>query len=110
MSTTIAKQDTERQRVNDELSIVQVEAIRVSRRNAELAAEVLTLAQAADQNKAKSIDDPATKEEIARSEKELKASRQKWKVMKGTASAVVAGSGVDWVKDTELREIVLDPD
>jgi hypothetical protein len=109
-STTIAKQDIEWQRINDELRIVQVEAIRIGRRNAELAAEILTLAQAADQNKADSIDDPATKEEIASLEKELKTSRQKWKVMKGTASAVVAGSGVDWVKDTELRDLVLDPD
>jgi len=109
-ATTIAKQDTERQRINDELIKVQVEAIRISRRNVELAEEVLTLAQAADQNKAESIDDPVTKVEIARLEMELKASRQKWKVMKGTASAVVAGSGVDWVKDAELRDIVLDPD
>ena len=89
---------------------VQVESIRINRRNVELAANVLTLAKAADQNKAEAIDDPATKEEIARLEKELKASRQKWKVMKGTASAVVAGSGVDWVKDPELRDIVLDPE
>lgn len=92
------------------LQKVQVEAIRVSRRNAELAAEVLMLAQAADQSKAESIADPAMKEEIAKLEQELKASRQKWKVMKGTASAVVAGSGVDWAKDTELHDIVLDPD
>lgn len=71
---------------------------------------MLTLAEAAGQNRADSIDDPATKDEIAKLEQELKASRQRWKVMKGTASAVVAGSGVDWVKDGELRDIVLDPD
>lgn len=75
-----------------------------------MAAEVLTLAHAADQNKAESTDDPAVMEEMSRLEKELKTSRQRWKVMKGTASAVVAGSGIDWVKDAELRDIVLDPD
>jgi hypothetical protein len=110
VSIAIAKQDAERQRLDDELRKVQIEAIQIGRRNAELATEVLSLAEAAGQNKAESIDDLATKEEIAKLEQELKASRQKWKVMKGTASAVVAGSGVDWVKDAELRDIVLDPD
>lgn len=47
---------------------------------------------------------------MARLQGELKASRQRWKVMKGTASAVVAGSGVDWARDDELREMVLDPE
>lgn len=89
---------------------VQVKAMQIGRRNSDLAAQVLTLAEAAGQNEAGSIDDPETKDEIARLERELKASRQRWKVMKGTASAVVAGSGVDWVKDAELRDIVLDPD
>jgi hypothetical protein len=110
VSTLIAKRDIERQKITDELTKVQVETVRISRRNVDLASEVLKLADAASQNKAESIDDPATKDEIARLENELKASRQRWKVMKGTASAVVAGSGVDWVKDPELRDIVLDPD
>jgi hypothetical protein len=104
----IAKKDIERQRLNSELSRVQVEALQVSKRNAELAAEVLALAEAADRNKAESIDDPAIQEEIKSLEQDRKTSRQKWKVMKGTASAVVAGSGVDWVKDADLRDIVLD--
>lgn len=102
--------EIEQQQINNDLRTAQVESIRVSRRNVGLAAEVLKLANAADQNKAEAVDDPVTKEEIARLEKELKASRQKWKVMKGTASAVVAGSGVDWVKDPVLRDIVLDPE
>ncbi|KAJ8132173.1 hypothetical protein O1611_g1454 [Lasiodiplodia mahajangana] len=47
--------------------------------------------------------------EIARLEAEVKGSRRKWRVLKDTASAIVAGSGVDWARDAELREIVLDP-
>lgn len=38
----------------------------------------------------------------------LAASKQKWRVMKGTASGVVAGSGVDWAGDSELRDVVLE--
>lgn len=40
----------------------------------------------------------------------LAASEQKWRVIKGTASAVVAGSGVDWARNPELRDVVLDPE
>lgn len=110
VSTVIAKQDIDQHRITDELTSIQIETIRVSRRNVQLASEVLELAEAANQDKAQTIDDQAMQEEISRLERELKASRQKWKIMKGTASAVIAGSGVDWVKDQELRDIVLDPD
>jgi hypothetical protein len=110
VSAAIAKKDTERQSLDDELRRIQIEAIQIGKRNTELASEVLALAKARYQNSAESIDDAAAREEIARLEQGLKASRQKWKVMKGTASAVVAGSGVDWVNDAELRDIVLDPD
>lgn len=109
-STVIAKQDNERQRICDQLTTVQVETQCIARRNVELASEVLRLAGTDNQNKAGSIVRPATKDALTRLEKELKASRQKWKVMKGTASAVVAGSGVDWAKNPDLRNIVLDPD
>ena len=57
-----------------------------------------------------STDDQELMVQMDRLEAQLKASRQKWKVIKGTASAVVAGSGVNWVEDDELRDIVLDPE
>lgn len=89
-----------------------MEAILSSQRNVELAAEVLSLADQANRDKDSlaQLEDPELKEEMARLEREVKASRQRWKVMKGTASAVVVGSGVDWVRDDELRGMVLDPD
>jgi len=39
-----------------------------------------------------------------------KQSKQRWRIMKNTASAVVVGSGVDWARDPKLLEIVLDDD
>ena len=94
----------------DQIAAVESESLRVGRKNVELAAEVLRLAEEASQGKQDAIEDQDAKAEIERLERELKTSRQKWKVIKGTASAVVAGSGVDWVRDPELREIVLDPE
>ena len=74
----------------------------------QLAAEVLQLAAEAGKNKAQPITDPAQAAEIAELEARLKASRQRYRVAKGTASAIVAGSGVDWARDDDLRSIVLD--
>lgn len=47
--------------------------------------------------------------EIATLEHQVRASRQRWRVMKGAASAIVAGSGIEWVRDERLRDLVLDP-
>lgn len=110
VSGAIAKQDSELRGINDELTEIQAESIRISRRNVALASEVLKLAEAASQNTSDFTDNPEVKREISRLEREVKASRQKWKVMKGTASAVVVGSGIDWAANPELRDMVLDPD
>lgn len=109
VSSTLANQHKEQQQVREELTRTQVEAIQTSRRNVELAATVLELAERA-QKKEEGVEDGETKEEMQRLEKEVKMSRQRWKVIKGTASAIVAGSGVDWVGNDELREMVLDGD
>ena len=75
-----------------------------------MAAEVLELAEAVRQKNSVSIDSPEAKAEISNLESQVKASKQKWRIIKGTASAVVAGSGVDWVSDQKLRDMVLDPE
>lgn len=73
-----------------------------------LAAQLLELAAEADHNKTQPVADRAQAAEIAELEGRVKASRQRFRVAKGTASAIVAGSGVDWARDAELRAIVLD--
>lgn len=49
-------------------------------------------------------------EEQERLEADVKASKQRWRVMKGVAGGIIVGSGVDWVQDDELRDAVLDPE
>jgi F0F1-type ATP synthase assembly protein I len=43
-------------------------------------------------------------------EADVKASKQRWRVMKGVASGIIVGSGIDWVHDDELQDVVLDPE
>ncbi|WQF84846.1 Putative centromere protein H [Colletotrichum destructivum] len=109
-SIALSKTSSDIRSAVDELTDVEAESLRVGRRNIGLAAEVLRLATETEMRRTGETDDPAVQAEMARLQVELKASRQRWKVMKGTASAVVVGSGVDWARDEVLTDIVLDPE
>ncbi|KAI1200874.1 centromere protein H (CENP-H)-domain-containing protein [Nemania serpens] len=109
-TSTLAPQDRELQSLLSDLTDVEIRSSRLSRENVALAAQLLDLAKKMDQGRTEFLSsDSEYAPEIARLEAELKNSRQRWHVVKGTASAIVAGSGVDWAKDAELRDIVLDP-
>ncbi|KAI0444800.1 centromere protein H (CENP-H)-domain-containing protein [Xylaria telfairii] len=109
-SISLATQNTEYHSLLSDLTDVESRSLRLSRENIALAGRLLDLAKQTDQGKAEllsSNSDHAA--EIAELEAEVKGSRRRWRVLKGTASAIVAGSGVDWARNVELRNIVLDP-
>lgn len=89
---------------------MESEALRVSQANVSMTSELLELAEEAKRKKLGRMAGPAMEAEMKSAEEEVKESRQKWKVIKGTASAVIVGSGVDWVGDSALRDVVLDPE
>ncbi|KAK8121274.1 hypothetical protein PG999_005394 [Apiospora kogelbergensis] len=110
-STTLAQQSTELRATLDDITETEAKVLRLSRENAGLASQVLELA--AEERRLRDealVSDPAYRDEIARLEGEVRTSHRRWRVMKGTASAIVAGSGVDWAQDEGLRKLVLDED
>lgn len=108
---SVATQAATLRRVLDQLSEVEADTMRTARKNRELAGEVLRLAKEAEAERNQALEaDEGMKAKIAGLEGKLARSRQKWRVFKGTASGIVAGSGVDWVNDEELRAVVLDPE
>lgn len=110
VAISVAKQSAQSATVRDDLTKVQSETLRVSRRNVDLTAELLELTEDVKRNKAAPLDDPRIQREVKALEDEVRSSRQRWRVVKGVASGVVAGSGVDWARDDVLRDIVLDPE
>ena len=109
-STTLASQNTKLHSLLSDLTDVESRSLRLSRENVALAERLLELAKQTEQGRAELLPrDSEYAAEIARLEAEVKTSRQRWQVLKGTASAIVAGSGVDWASDAGLREMVLDP-
>lgn len=87
--------------------MAESERIIIARKNAGLAETMIALANEADTQK-EDVKEPGMREQIDELERSLKVSRQRWRIMKGTVSGVVAGSGIDWARDPELRELVLD--
>lgn len=95
----------------DRLAEAEAEGQRAARRNRALAAEVLRLAREADRGREAALaDDERVRAQVEALEERLRVSRQKWRVIKGTTSGIVAGSGVDWAGDEVLRDLVLDPE
>jgi hypothetical protein len=81
-----------------------------ARKNAELVTMMLALAEEADTKRKEDIDDPKARQQLDELEVKMKTGRQRWRIMKETASATIAGSGIDWARDPKLLDIVLDND
>jgi Centromere protein H (CENP-H) len=92
-----------------ELVRVETEHVLTTRQNTELARQMVALAKDADTQQRDNIPRKAQKE-LAELDENVRTSRQRWRIMKGTASGTIVGSGVDWARDPELLKIVLDDD
>ncbi|KAH7328888.1 centromere protein H (CENP-H)-domain-containing protein [Stachybotrys elegans] len=108
-SKSVAQQASDLGNLRHELTRVQSEALETTRRNVELAAEVFAMAEMVKQQKTGDVDDAQTRQALAQLETEVAGSQRRWRIIKGVASGMVAGSGVDWSQDDVLRDIVLDP-
>ncbi|KAJ4326489.1 hypothetical protein N0V84_003119 [Fusarium piperis] len=109
-SIAVAEEVATTRRVCDELTSTQSNTLLASRKNVRSTAELFKLAEEAKQKKRIPPSNTKMIQEQVKLETELKASKQRWRVMKGVASGIIAGSGIDWARDDELRDVVLDPE
>ncbi|KAK1996189.1 hypothetical protein LX36DRAFT_580903 [Colletotrichum falcatum] len=109
-SVTLSETSSNIRAAVNELTDIEAESLRIGRRNVEFAAEILRLTEEAEARRMGDSGDVAVREDTYRLQADVKASRQRWKVMKGTASAIIVGSGIDWTRDEALTDIVLDPE
>lgn len=119
ISKAVAQDSTARRDARDESATVAAELRRLEKQNAQLAAQARELAAAVSATDQPGLSktagsDADNMDEAALDKKQLEAdvktSRQRWKLIKGAASAIVAGSGVDWTREAALCDIVLDPE
>jgi len=96
--------------IRNELKTVESEHSIIAQRNVELASTMLALAEEANTQRKEDIHDSKLRHQLDDLEASMKSRRQRWRIMKGTASATIAGSGIDWARDPKLVDIVLDND
>ena len=91
------------------LAELEVKNLHTSQQNIKSASETLQLAGRTPDQRARSVEGGQFGHEIGILEGQVKSSHQRWRIMKGAASAIVAGSGIEWARDERLRDLVLDP-
>lgn len=116
-SKAVAQEASARHEARDESATVAAELRRLEKQNAQLAAQARELAEAipaTDQTGSATTRGEGNIDGAALEQKQLEAdvktSRQRWKLIKGAASAIVVGSGVGWTREAALCDIVLDPE
>ncbi|KFY69121.1 hypothetical protein V496_00500 [Pseudogymnoascus sp. VKM F-4515 (FW-2607)] len=109
-STELAATAAQVLAAREALTTVEAERVVLSRSNTELAGRMVGLAEQVEGQKKGGITDPEMRGKIDEMEREVRKSRQRWRLMKGVASGVVAGSGMDWARDEKLRALVLEED
>ncbi|KAK3956353.1 centromere protein H (CENP-H)-domain-containing protein [Pseudoneurospora amorphoporcata] len=109
VSTKAAQQASVSYEVRDRMLDLELERLRAGQQNATLASELLRLSKTTGTPDVQVDGDTKLERQPDKTKGELQVSRQRWKTIKGATSALVAGSGVDWVRDERLRGLVLDP-
>jgi hypothetical protein len=92
------------------LSIARLEQrnVELMASNKVLAGRMLELAREVGEEKVEDLADASAKAELERLEEEVGKARKEWRVWKSVVGGIVAGSGVDWARDDELLEVVMD--
>ncbi|RKF64679.1 hypothetical protein OnM2_017096 [Erysiphe neolycopersici] len=92
--------------LQDELLKLEIENMRISSENKKLVASMLRLIKEASSE----TEQTESSQELEKIKSEVALARQRWKIMKGTVSALIVGSGIDWSRDSKLLQIVLEED
>ena len=90
------------------ITMVQADNVKAMRKNRELTATLWELASELKTQDLEAIDDIELRNSLESIRAESREFRKKFRTIKGLASGVVAGSGVDWARNETLRDIVLD--
>jgi len=90
------------------LTNLETENILTSRKNVGLTKALLDLVEEAKSQDKGHIRDQKSLSQLEVLEKELLFRRSRWRTMKNVVSAVIVGSGIDWVRDARLRQLVVD--
>lgn len=109
ISAKAAQQALASDEAKDRTLDLELERLLFCQQNATLASEILRLSKTTGTHNVQADGAAKLERRLGKAKGELQVSRQRWKTIKGATSALVAGSGVDWVRDERFKGLVLDP-
>ena len=89
-------------------TLAEVENIKCIAQNRELAATLFSLTDQIKALEKAGLEDPESVAQQENIRNEMNELRGKRRIIKSVVSAIIAGSGIDWAGDDELRDLVLD--
>ena len=91
-----------------ETATLSADNIRAMERNRSLTATLLTLAKKVQARQDEVSRDARFGAQLDELRQDAATARQRWRIMKSVVAALVAGSGIDWAGDDNLRDLVVD--
>ena len=91
-----------------ETATLSADNIRAMERNRSLTATLLTLAKKVQDRQDEVSKDARFGAQLEELRQDAATARQRWRMMKSVVGALVAGSGIDWARDDNLRDLVVD--
>ena len=94
--------------VRNEVTLSEHKNIMAMQRNQELAAVLLSLTDQLKRQEVNTIDSDDLQDQMKTVKNDTKEAKRRWRIMKSVIAAVVAGSGIDWARNRDLQELVMD--
>ena len=92
----------------NDLVMVEAQNIISGKKNRTLADTLLDLTANLQSERAEDVSNAKLRSHLQVLKEETKMSRARWRIMKSVTATVIVGSGIDWSRNDELRELVLD--
>ena len=96
------------QSLSKQVAVLSADNMRAMGKNRALTATLLSLAKRVQAQQDEVLKDARFSLQLDGLRDDTATARQRWRIMKSVVAAVIAGSGVDWAQDDNLRDLVLD--
>ena len=90
------------------LTIAKAQNIEAMTKNRELTAALVELTHDMRERRISAINESNLGPQLESLREEVRTARKQWKLLKSVVAAVIVGSGVDWARNDELRQVVVD--
>ena len=90
------------------LTEVEAQNIEAMEKNRELTATLVELTRQMSEQRVSALTESNLGNQLEILRDDVRTARKRWKIMKSVVAAVIVGSGVDWARDDELRQAVID--